>query len=215
MAETNFVVEHTVTITYTKDNKRKAKMTFDCRKLEGSSEMFIKLASNNQVSRLLGFPREPRSKYPMAKTKFISQMKQARDRLYIEAYHQAIIDEEKVVLDIGDDEINTSTHPPINIPEKIVEIDVPMIQGVESQRIKVVLQPPRSALEVMATPQSLTYLSKVLGAHVQKKLAEDALVEDGEDEIVEDGEDEIVDDDGDDDDEDGADEMNDEVLDAD
>ena len=207
MAEINFVVEHTVTITYTKDNKRKAKMTFDCRKLEGSSEMFIKLASNNQVSRLLGFPREPRSKYPMAKTKFISLMKQARDRLYIEAYHRAIIDEEKVVLDIGDDEINTSTHPPINIPEKIVEIDVPMIQGVESRRIKVVLQPPRSALEVMTTPQSLTYLSKVLGAHVQKKLAMAALLEDGEDEIV--------DDDGDDDDEDGADEMNDEVLDAD
>jgi len=207
MAETNFVVEHTVTITYTKDNKRKAKMTFDCRKLEGSSEMFIKLASNNQVSRLLGFPREPRSKYPMAKTKFISQMKHARDRLYTKAIHQAIIDDEKVVLDLGDDEINTSTHPPVDIPEQIVEIDVPMIQGVESQRIKVVLQPPRSALEVMATPQSLTYLSKVLGAHVQKKLAMAALLEDGEDEIV--------DDDGDDDDEDGADEMNDEVLDAD
>ena len=142
----------------------------------------------------------------MAKTKFISQMKQARDRLYIEAYHQAIIDEEKVVLHLGDDEINTSTHPPINIPEKIVEIDVPMIQGVESRRIKVVLQPSRYALEVMATPQSLTYLSKVLGAHVQKKLAMAAL-------CAEDGEDEIVDDD--DDDEDGADEMNDEVLDAD
>ena len=208
MAETNFVVEHTVTITYTKDNKRKAKMTFDCRKLEGSSEMFIKLASNNQVSRLLGFPREPRSKYPMAKTKFISQMKHARDRLYTKATHQAIIDEEKVVLDLGDDEINTSTHPSVDIPEQIIEIDVPMIQGVESQRIKVVLQPPRSALEVMATPQPLTYLSKVLGAHVQKKLDMAAL-------CAEDGEDEIVDDDGDDDDEDGADEMNDEVLDAD
>jgi len=205
MAEINFVVEHTVTITNTKDKKRKAKMTFDCRKLEGSSEMFIKLASNNQVSRLLGFPREPRSKYPMAKTKFISQLKHARDRLYTKAMHQAIIDDEKVVLDLGDDEINTSTHPPIDIPEQIVEIDVPMIQGVESQRIKVVLQPPRSALEVMATPQSLTYLSKVLGAHVQKKLAMAALLEDGEDEIVDD----------DDDDEDGADEMNDEVLDAD
>ena len=82
-----------------------------------------------------------------------------------------------------------------------------MIQGVESQSIKVLLQPPRSALEVMATPQSFTYLSKVLGAHVQKKLAMDALLEDGEDEIV--------DDDDDDDDEDGADEVNDEVQDAD
>ena len=169
--------------------------------------MFIKLASNNQVSRLLGFPRNGQDIYPMAKTEFISQMKHARDRLYTKAVHQAILDQEKVVLGLGDDEIDTSTHPPVDIPEKIVEIDVPVIQGVESQRIKVVLQPPRSALEVMATPQSLTYLSKVLGAHVQKKLADDALVEDGEDEIV--------DDDGDDDDEDSADEKNDDVLDAD
>ena len=171
--------------------------------------MFIKLASNNQVSRLLGFPRrKPRGEYPMAKTKFITQMKHARDRLYMNAVHQAIIGEEKVVLDLGGDEIDTSTHPPVEIAEKIVEIDVPMIQGVESQRIKVVLSPPRSALEVMATPDSLTHLSKVLSAHVQKKLDMAAL-------CAEDGEDEIVDDDGDDDDEDGADEMNDEVQDAD
>ena len=187
MAETNFVVEHTVTITYTKDNKRKAKMTFDCRKLEGSSEMFIKLASNNQVSRLLGFPREPRSKYPMAKTKFITQMNHARDRLYTKAVHQAIIDEEKVVLDLGDDEIDTSAHPSIEIAENIVEIDVPPIAGIESQTIKVVLAPPRASLEVMATKDQLSYLSKVLSAHVDKKLAmDDAGVEEGEDEIVED-----------------------------
>ena len=147
MAETNFVVEHTVTITNTKDKKRKAKMTFDCRKLEGSSEMFIKLASNNQVSRLLGFPRRnSRCEYPMAKTKFITQMKHARDRLYTKAVHQAIIDEEKVVLDLGDDEFDTSTHPPIEIAEQIVEIDVPPIAGIESQTIKVVLAPPRASL---------------------------------------------------------------------
>jgi len=201
------VVEHTVTITYKKDYKRKANMTFDCRKLEGSPEMFIKLASNNQVSRLLGFPRTGQHKYPMAKTKLITQMKHAHDRLYTKAVHQAIIDEEKVVLDLGDDEIDTSTHPPIEIAEQIVEIDVPPIAGIESQTIKVVLAPPRASLEVMATPDSLVYLSNVLNAHVQMK--------DMAAPCAEDGEDEIVDDDGDDDDEDGADEMNDEVLDAD
>ncbi len=146
----------------------------------------------------------------MAKTNFITQMKHARDRLYMKAVHQATVGEEKVVLDLGGDEIDTSTHPPIEIAEKIVEIDVPPIAGIESQTIKVVLAPPRASLEVMATPDSLTYLSKVLSAHVQKKLDMAALcAEDGEDEIVDD------DDDDDDDDEDGADEMIDEVQDAD
>ena len=205
MASLTFVIDHTVTITRKIDNKRKAKMTFQCRKLEDSPEMFIKLASNNQVSRLLGFPRTGQHKYPMAKTKFIIQMKHSRDRLYAKALHQAIIDAEKVVLGLGDDEIDTSTHPPIEIAEQIVEIDVPPIAGIGSQTIKVILAPPRASLEVMATVDTLTYLSEVLSAHVQKKFDMAAL-------CAEDGEDEIVDDD--DDDEDGADEMDDEAQDA-
>ena len=205
MPSHTFVIEHTMTITRKIGKQSKAKMTFQCRKLEGSPEMFIKLASNNQVSRLLGFPRTGQHKYPMAKTKFITQMKNSRDRLYAKALHQAIIDAEKVVLGLGDDEIDTSTHPPVEIAENIVEIDVPPIAGIESQTIKVILAPPRASLEIMATTESFAYLSEVLSAHVQKKFDMAAL-------CAEDGEDEIVDDD--DDDEDGADEMNDEVQDA-
>ena len=159
--------------------------------------MFIKLFSNNQTSRLLGFPRNGHHRYPMAKTRFISQMKQARDRLYTEAVHKAIIGQEKVVLGLGDDEIDTSTQPPVEIAERIVEIAVPPIAGIPSQNIKVVLAPPRASLEVMATQDQLLYLSKVLSAHADKKFEMDALcVEEGEDEIVED-----------DLDEDGADEV--------
>jgi len=204
MVAHTFEVDHqtTVTITRRTENQRKARMTFQCRKREGSPEMFIKLASNNQVSRLLGFPRNGQHIYPMAKTKFISQMKHARDRLYTEAVHKAILDQEEVVLGLGDDEIDTSTQPPVEIAERLVEIDVPPIAGIQSQTIKVVLAPPRASLEVMATQDQLLYLSKVLSAHVGKKLEMDDLcVEEGKDEIV--------------DDEDGADEVNGEVQDAD
>ena len=98
--------------------------------------------------------------------------------------------------------IFSSTQSPIDIAEKIVGIDVPPIAGIRSQTVFVVLAPPRASLEVMATKDQLSYLSKVLSAHVGKKLEMDDLcVEEGKDEIV--------------DDEDGADEVNGEVQDAD
>ena len=61
------------------------------------------------------------------------------------------------------------------------------IANIPGRTLEVVLAPPKTSLEVMATVDQLTYLSEVLSAHIDKKSAMDAAgVEEGEDEIVED-----------------------------
>ena len=67
---------------------------------------------------------------------------------------------QRVLLGLGDDEIDTSTHPPIEIAEQLVEIDVPPIAGIGSQTIKVILAPPRASLEVMATADTFIHISQ-------------------------------------------------------
>ena len=100
-------------------------------------------------------------------------MKSARDRLYTEAVQKAIIDAEKVVLGLGKDEIDTSTQPPVEIEEAIIDIVVPEIADIPARSITVVLSGPKSTLEVMATVDQLTYLSNVLSRHINKREAMD------------------------------------------
>ena len=139
--------------------------------------MFIKLASNNQTSRLLGFPRVGKAhKYPLANTNLIQSMKNIRDRLYTLAQQRAIIAaDHKVVLGLGDDELDQKSHH-IEIEEAIVDIEMPEIADIPARSISVVLAGPKSTLEVMATVDQLTYLSNVLSRHIDKRATLDAAI---------------------------------------
>ena len=140
--------------------------------------MFIKLNKNGQTSRLLGFPRSGSHKYPLAKTKFIEQMKAARNKVYNTAYHKAIIDAEKVVLGLGDDEIDTSTLPEVVIEEKVVDIPMLAIGDLPARTIKVIMAPQKHALEVLVNVDQLTYLAEALRYHIMHIDAMDAAAPD-------------------------------------
>ena len=155
-----FTVEKTLTISG--DRLGKTSVTIPYRTFGANNDAFIKVYRNTKISQMLGFKRA-NNKYALAGATIVEDMKSRRDAEYKRRAKADHLKIEKVDLGLegGDDAID-KTPKGIGIEESIIDIEMPAIGAHGPRTIKAILTKPRSALEMLLNPDTLTYLSAIV-----------------------------------------------------
>ena len=156
-----FTVEKTLTISG--DRLGKKSVTLPYRTFGANNDAFIKVYRNTKISKMLGFKRDAENKYALSGATIVEDMKKRRDAEYKRRAKADHLKIEKVDLGLegGDDAID-KTPKGIDIEESIIDIEMPAIGAHGPRTIKAILTKPRSALEMLLNPNTLTYLSDIV-----------------------------------------------------
>lgn len=156
-----FTVEKTLTISG--DRLGRNSVTIPYRTFGANNDAFIKVYRNTKISKMLGFKRDAENKYALSGATIVEDMKKRRDAEYKRRAKAEYMKTAKVDLGLedGDDAID-ETPKGIDIEESIIDIEMPAIGEHGPRTIKAILTKPRSALEMLLNPDTLTYLSNIV-----------------------------------------------------